>query len=117
MNANENTKAMETRNPAQEPSNNVSQRYVKIEKFLRGFVRPGINIFGSLFIKLVQLACWILIPLAALQFADIFSQQFSTHDAHGQLAVLATYGVAIVAGIKGAADASSRIGTFNFNLN
>lgn len=111
------TTAMETSNHAEQTSNIDSQRYLKTEKFLRGFVRPGINLLGAAFVKLVQLACWILIPLATLQFADIFSMQFSTHDAHGQLAVLATYGVAIFAGIKGAADASSRIGTFNFNLN
>ena len=109
--------ATETSNHAEETSNHVSQRYLKAEKFLRGVVRPGINLFAAAFVKLVQIACWVLIPLAALQFADIFSMQFSTSDTHGQLAILATYGVAVFAGIKGASEASARIGTFTFNLN
>lgn len=117
MNTNENTKATETRNPAEETSNIVSQRYLKAEKILKGVVRPGINLFAAAFVKLVQIACWVLIPLAAVQFADIFSMQFSTSDPHGQLAILATYGVAIFAGIRGAAEASARIGTFTFNPN
>lgn len=74
--------------------------------------RPAITIAWRLLILAGQAACWILAPIVALAFAQWFTSGMDLDHGHGALAVLATYIVAGIAGIKGAAQASRQIGEF-----
>lgn len=75
------------------------------------YTGPLIGMAWKLFVMIGQATCWIIMPLVALAFAQWFTQGMAL-DGHGALAAVATYIVAAVAGIKGAAQASRQIGEF-----
>ncbi len=110
MNANDNTKAMESRNPAQELSNIVAQQS-NAERILRAVMPPALNMACGLVGLASEIAVWIMLPVGAFVFVSYLVPFFGT-DTHGQLATIAAFIVAGVAGIRGAMQASAMIKTF-----
>ena len=95
----------------------LAARKARRARLMVKYGRPAIMVSWRLLVMAGQAACWILAPLVALAFAEWFTQGMDLDHGHGALAVLATYIVAGVAGIKGAAQASAEIGSFrNINI-
>ena len=110
MNAQNENQATETRESSQTLSNNDSQQ-CKTERILRAFMPPALNLMEGFFMLMLEIAVWILLPIAAFWFVSMFVPFFGT-DTHGQLATIAAFIVAGVAGIRGAIQASALIKSF-----
>ena len=95
-------------------------RETKKARYARALVRfgrPTVIGLWRLLVLATQAGCWILMPLACLAFAQWFTMGINVESGHGALAAVATYVVAGIAGIKGAARASRQIGDNFRNIN
>ena len=110
MNANDNTKAMETRESSQTFSNIVAEQS-NGERILRAVMPPALNLVCGLAGLASEVALWIMLPIGAFVFVSYLVPFFGT-DTHGQLATIAAFVVAGVAGIRGAMQASALIRSF-----
>ena len=90
---------------------------LKIAKAIVKYAPYAITALWRLMILAAKGICWFLMPLAALIFAQYFTAGMNLNTEFGVLAAIATYVVAVVAGIKGAIQASRHFDEYkNVNL-